>query len=183
MSEKLTDFMDLDFELSWLENIFTGLETAFNNVKTRSKDSDWFDPDDDAAHIEHVLGIAFVAAQSYINMTCSDICREFSLNKDEKWSLMKNYGQKVTGYPDVSAVYLIYQLGNYWKHCDEWKNFKTDDKNKHIIEVLNAVGITDNAHYILPKCMDLLSWDGTNFSDVLLELLASWREDIINHLK
>jgi hypothetical protein len=88
--------------------------------------------DDECDQVEDMLGIAFVACQSFINRirahfawinrACKeDFGRQLSFFASGKaLSDVLKRGGKVDRKSTISLVEAIYAIGNFWKHSDEW---------------------------------------------------------------
>jgi hypothetical protein len=110
--------------------------------------------DDECDQVEELLGIAFVAAQPFVNrirthlVSINSACQEDFQGRQlsffgsgRKTSDLLKRGDSVPGKA-ISLVEAIYAVGNFWKHSDEWPRCeqKTD---KHIGQVWDRTRMKD----------------------------------------
>jgi len=83
---------------------------------------------------EHLLGLGFVAAQSYLSMVMAE---------DEASARMAlSVGPRHTS--GTALAQLIQHGANYWKHADEWDWQRADPRRDLIVNAFEAVGIAED---------------------------------------
>ena len=134
-------------------------------------------------HIEDLLGIAFVTAQSYITGTVSDIPKLTKLkSRPTKRELLQIFADRLPGY-GITTLELCDAIANYWKHHEEWEGLSVTDRNKRTIDTLNGVGIGEQDYFPCNSTANIL-WprEASNLEE-LIGLLSSWRQQVIEAYK
>lgn len=172
----------MDFSLSWISDVLRGLGQAAVDLQERERDTDWFDGLSMAEHLEEILGVAAVLAQTYVNRTWADLGK-FSTSRppDLKWQLMHSHARKLDNCPDVSVIELLYHLANYWKHSDDWTDWNPVGRRKHTVLALKSVGIHEDTELPCVTGMEQISRSLLNLFDDLLDALGSWRESVVEY--
>jgi hypothetical protein len=129
--------VSLEVNAGWLERIHRAIEKEIERGVTRLKVSEGTMPDDyhaiiedeESEQTEELLGIAFVACQSYMNRIWTQVQAFNNVCSDE-------FGKKVSRLTDIQQVLqigtvriprsrltqaeAIFAAANYWKHSEEW---------------------------------------------------------------
>jgi hypothetical protein len=134
-------------------------------------------------HIEDLLGIAFVTAQSYITGTVSDIPKLTELkSRPTKRELLQSFADKLPEY-GITTLELCDAIANYWKHHEEWEGWSVTDRNKRTIDTLNVVGIGEQDYFPCNSTANILWPKGASDLEELIDLLSSWRQQAIETYK
>ncbi|HEX2996536.1 MAG TPA: hypothetical protein VHP14_17045 [Anaerolineales bacterium] len=160
--------------------------------------------DDECHEVEELLGIAFVAAQPFINRIKKDFC---SLNRicKEDYGRELDYfasGGKAVDLPkwgeaapgrDVSLVEAIYAVGNFWKHSDEWPHCgeKTDEhttqvwdranmtrQQKATFDVVTVLGIRRGSTENLRHGAKAIGIEKYTDLSLMRKALKAWAQDV-----
>ncbi len=165
------DIRDIDWMHGWLVDVLLALDS--------SPKDDLPDGLDVLEVTEFAWGLGFVACQAYIEDAVSSIMRlgGSSLPTDRnkvKFKCLKT-GELVSG-TSVTKVQLIYSLGNYFKHHEEWPDWTLEKPRKWTIQDLAAAEIDEGTEF---PCHDggLRILDGRRLPE-LASILRAWRRSI-----
>ena len=171
-------FREIDFRRDWLDELFRALTAAIDNISERIKKDDYFDETFALEHLETILGIAFIAAQTYIAGTVADINailgKSKQLKRDQLLALDVVFIKNGT-----TRLELIDAIANYHKHHDEWETWQPKGRNQRTINILNECGITEETEFPCYSAATLL-WPETKLGEFryLLSVLVDWRERV-----
>jgi len=171
---------EMDFRRQWLKELFNGLKTAIQEIVLELDEVDWYDGLHAKEDSESVFGIAFVAAQIYITGTVSDLKEMVNCPKEiYKGSLLALDTRVIR--EGINAIQLIDAIANYFKHHDEWSDWRTTSKNKRTISMLNRSGITKDTEFPCYYAATLL-WSEEEIGnfDNLLDILVCWRKNVLS---
>jgi hypothetical protein len=165
---------EIDGRCTLIREILNAVSTALDNIKEVLPE----DVDEAIEQTESLLGIAFVAAQTYIAGTIGDANRIAKLSgKSKPKDLIKNFSDTIPG-TSITKIQLCYEIANYFKH--EWPNWLP--KPKRIDgprQVLYAVGINETITHPCQETAEILL-GGTYYDfKLLLSTLTEWREKVI----
>ncbi len=152
-----------------LNHAFVAIEEDLNTID--GYDGLWGGEDAEAT-----LGIAFVAAQTYITGIVADVRKiEGSSNKKSLLSNSPYVKQKIT------SIQLIDTVANFYKHNEEWCNWEINDNNKRTIETLRECGITKDTEFPCYEAATML-WPEDKIHELtnLLSILIAWREQVLS---
>lgn len=174
---------EVDWRYSSIAEILTAVGTALENIKSTAMDGD-MDGDEANEQTEGFLGIAFVAAQTYITGAIADARKLANSTDPTKRKALKDYSDLISG-KGITKAELCNAVANYFKHHEEWPNWNPDPANRRekgtyeTIETLKAVGITETTSYPCQEAAKVL-WGFTS-SDLeqLLSILKHWRRNLI----
>jgi hypothetical protein len=168
-------------------------------------------PDDDASIsdetqiIENMLGTAYVVCQNEITAVVQAALRVddaakasiFPGIKSKRESDVRTLGpqsrRKLAGNT-LSKIELLWQLGNYFKHHDEWSYrrvasrksiglaWKVDNKNKYTVQAIKAVGLKAHDSGNLRQGAKALGNTKYSDMDVFQEAIRSWVADVRKHI-
>ena len=145
---------------------------------------DGFDALEDS---EWILGVAFIAAQTYIIGTWADINGILT----ESNSAIKRVSKENLLLLDVNwiangvtRIQLVNAIANYQKHHDEWEGWQIDGKNQATIDILKNCGISKDTEFPCYTAATLL-WPDSRIGELsyLLGLLEDWRERVFRKYK
>ena len=158
---------EIDWRISSIRRIAVALSQGIDLVarelelseESDDPDSPPFDPVDAAEHIENLLGIAFVTAQTYITGTVSDIPKlTHSSSTPTKRQLLHDFSDVLPGC-NITKMEVCDAIANYWKHHEEWDGGSSTPRNKRTLDILNAMGIGEFENFPCQKVADIL-WLG-----------------------
>lgn len=171
-------FQEIDFRRNWLSQLYVALTAMLSDIYRRLKQDEYYDGSDAREDAESILGIAFIAAQMYIEGTYADINAILGKAKAvPKQDLLALDVQFVTG--KVTRLELIWAIANYQKHHDTWDGWKVNDQNKKTILALNACSINENTSNPCYTVATML-WPEQQLGELryLLALLVDWRDRV-----
>lgn len=176
---------EMDFRRNWLSQLYAALTAMMNDIDQKLEDDDCYDGTDAREDAESILGIAFIAAQTYIVGTVADInaihkISRQPLDKSEKLKPKDLLSLDVVSIAgEVSRTQLVYEIANYHKHHDEWEEWSVNDRNRQTIKVLNGCGIHKGTTHPCYEAAALL-WPEEQLEKFgyLLNLLVDWRERV-----
>jgi hypothetical protein len=160
-----------------LQALSVGMEEVKHDLEEAHEQ---FTVDDALDHIENLLGIAFIAAQTYITGTVADANHLLdSGNRLAKEQLAKNYSDELPG-TTVTKIELIDAIANYYKHHDEWDTGSATGRNQRTISTLRGAGIIAEDDFPCRRAAEIL-WANNDSSDLrpLLSLISDWRQAVI----
>jgi len=175
------DMRAIDFRKSWMRELFLGLKQSFVSVEEKLNTTDWYDGLDAKEQMETIYGIAFVAAQTYITGTISDICKIRGENYKTIKPKMLSSGSPII-VDKVTKVFLVNTIANFYKHNEEWNNWNPKNNNKKTIETLAKCGITENTDFPCYKVATML-WREEELCELnyLLDILVEWRKSLLSN--
>lgn len=156
------------------------IDTVARALKSLPEDKpEWFDGLSILEHAEELVGVAFVAAQVYLGGTVSDLSK-VTRQKLRKQDLL-GHGAALDVFPSVRKVEIIDAAANYWKHHDEWEDWKPNRWNQHTTETLAKVKVDGETEFPCHTIATLLG--GSDYTDLdwLTELASAWRRELIEH--
>jgi hypothetical protein len=182
---------EIDWRISYIRRVVEALSQGINSVdreleiseQSNDPHSPPSDPLDAAEHVENLLGIAFVTAQTYTTGAVSDIPRlTHSLCKPTKRQLLQEFSDSLPGCT-ITKMELCDAIANYWKHHEEWDKWSTTTNNKTTLDILRCVGIDEKENFPCQRVADILWPDSWRNLEKLPELIAEWRQKIIDAYK
>ncbi len=179
------NFREIDYRIEPLRNVIVGIDAGLATIQGRLDTEEWFDGDWACEYAEPLLGLGFVAAQTYAVGTVSDLISvRMSRGKSEAENLKnyKCYAHDTFIKGDVTRIQLINASANYFKHHDEWgARWPTEKPWSYTTETLGKVGITEETEFPCIDAVKLLcgkSWE----LNVLLQILKEWRAHLFGTL-
>lgn len=154
-----TDLDMFDFEREFLSDVLRMLGERLSNLRSHVdwdhlEESYLFDP------MEHLAGVAVVAAQRYI----ASICNWFSIDKPKALLL----GPKRKG---VAIASVIHAAANYWKHVEDGDTAIRPATR----QVLEEIGVTLDSSYCVSNALHECGYQ--NLAG-LMEDLVAWRNAV-----
>ena len=180
----MTHWIQVDFSHSWISAVFKGLREAADLIKRRHETEDYFDVLFALEHLEEVYGTTCVVAQTYMSRTWAELAKA-DLNvslRESKREMVRMFGRMI-GESKITQVELVYHLGNYWKHCDNWPDWAPEQKDPryHTIKALAALGITQDTDFPCVRGLELISSTSGALFDELETILSGWRQAVVEH--
>jgi len=176
---------EIDWRIEPLHDVIVGICAGLAAIQKRMDAEEGFDGLSAREYAEPLLGLGFVAAQTYAVGTVSDLNRvrmSRGKSKEEKLNKHKCYAHDTFIKGDVTRIQLINASANYFKHHDEWTRWPTgSDRGTHDTRTLGTVGITETTEFPCIDAVDLLcntSWE----LNELLQILKEWRAHVIKRL-
>ena len=176
-----THYREIDYRVDWMRDLFSSLNHGFSIIQDKLSKIEYFDGVFAQEQAETIFGIAFVSAQTYITGTVSDMI-EIGDNEALTKSEMLAIGSPKVG--EISKVQLINAIANYYKHHEEWSNWKPEGKNKRTIAALESCGISENTTYPCHEAAQII-WPSEVLCELneMLDVLVRWRENLLQHVK
>jgi hypothetical protein len=173
-----------DFRYGHTSTLLSGLQDVISRFDQYPWPEDR-DPDAVLEIADQVVGLAFVAVQNYMSEVPL-IVRESaesnrSIKRIDMIDLTRLCGERV---PNTSLrdMEIVWHLGNYWKHADEWESpWKTqaakNERSRKTIEALQEMAIEESTETPLLKGLELAVETPWQFAiHRLLDRAATWRE-------
>jgi hypothetical protein len=175
---------DIDWRSGPLRDALAGLDAGLKRIEDRPSEQPWFDGLWACEYSEPLLGVAFVAAQTYLVGTVSDVnsirarradglpeqCRR--LNKRECYAC-----DSACGATGVTRVQLINAAANYFKHHEDENGLGKETKaTLSLVGVI--VGVSERTEFPCLEAARLLLGNELNL-DCMLTILRGWREHML----
>lgn len=160
--------MFIDFNLDLLKQLIHIIDQHLDIVSQKAAQED--DPDTfgyfDSA--EHIIGLGFVACQTYMSSTYGYL----RIEKKKALSVGPFHSSGQT------KAQIINSAANYWKHNSEWSLGKSEKQKKFIEETFESVGFPVDTDYPLSGVLtEIVSPEYTAF-EPLINILVSWRDEL-----
>ena len=173
--------IEIDWHLDPLRDVIAGVEHGLKQVSARSDEVEWFDGNFVMDHSEWLLGIAFVAAQAYMERVVGDITRHLltsgsSENKNPKALRAEYFASDVKLDPlSLTRVELIHAAANYFKHYDGPQDLWRDTA-----ETLRKAGINLEDPYAYPCAHVASLLCGREWHlQMLCDIVKGWRAQLV----
>lgn len=174
---------EIDWRIEPLQDVIAGLGAGLASIHERLDAEEGFDGLSVAEHVEPLLGLGFVAAQSYALGTVSDLNSVRTSRGKPKKDKLDCYACDTTRLMGgLTRIQLINASANYFKHHDEWVRWPTgNDRGAHDTKALASVGITEKTEFPCIDAAALLC--GTRWELIVLHrILQDWRVHLFNTL-
>jgi len=204
--------LHLDMSSDALERIHHALETEIARGERRLERAeregtgetyDWL-VDDECDQVEELLGMAFVAAQPFINRIRTHFSLINTICKDDfgpqfnffavggKVADLLKRGELIPG-KSMSVVEAIYAVGNFWKHSDEWPRCEQNngkyiahvwdmtrlkDVQKTTVDVVLALGLTLGSTGNLRTAAKAIGVEKYSNLSLMRKPLQVWAQDV-----
>jgi hypothetical protein len=163
----------VDWRIAPLHDIIVGIEAGLTTVRERlEEEGDGISARD---HAETLLGLGFVAAQSYVLGTWTDLNRirdnsaRAPITKGDCYA-----SDSITVRAGITRIHVINATANYCKHHDEWRAWPHNETAR----ILAAVGITKETEFPCIHATELLC--GPTWRLIVLhQIVREWREYVI----
>ncbi len=174
---------EFDWRIEPLHDIIIGIDAAIEAVRGRlyAAEIDGLGALDD---VEPILGLGFVAFQTYALGTWTDL-NEIRENggKSPLKKLQCYRCDPVTVRGAATRIEVINAVANYFKHHDEWPRWPTAKKDQGFqdAETMRHVGISETADHPCIEATNLLC--GTSWELIVLhQIVQEWRAHVITTL-
>jgi hypothetical protein len=186
-SEEIRFSHEMDFRRNWISTLYEALSRVIHDIGQKLEEHGHYDGIDALEDPEWILGIAFIAAQTYITGTIADLKAVLSQSSSDTQKVSKKtllLVDVISIADGVTPLQLIDAIANYQKHHDEWEDWQVDDKNRSTIEILENSGINKDTEFPCYKAATLL-WPESRVGELsyLLNLLEDWRSRVIRKYK
>jgi hypothetical protein len=181
-------FREIDYRIEPLRDVIVGINAGLAAIHKRLDTEEWFDGIWASEYAEPLLGLGFVAAQTYAIGTVSDLISvrmsrgkpEEELNKFKIVCYKCDNAIPLDG--GVTRIQLINVSANYFKHHDEWgARWPTEKPEVYTTETLGKVGITEKTEFPCVDAVKLLC--GTSWElNMLLHTMEEWRAHLFSTL-
>jgi hypothetical protein len=168
------NLLEADYGIGPLVDIEDVINAGIEKLSERNKQKPWFDGYWMNDYGEVLFGTLLVTTQAYCAGCVSDINsirEDFGLSPLKKFEAYHDYHLSLNGF---SAIELINQGANCFKHRDEWGDFWPDN---FTTRTLSAFSITKELLYPINSIVDILEVDFGHKK--LSELVSDWREELI----
>jgi len=151
---------EIDFGgIGALEHVVVGIDAGLAAIHARIGDPEWYDGDHARDDAEPLLGLGFVAFQTYAVPAVVDLNRIRGDRRKPKKNKLDCYScDPVTLRGGVTRIQLVNAVANYWKHHDEWSRWPINDKDQgfYDTQTLACVGITQETVHPCIEATNLL---------------------------
>lgn len=169
--------MHLDMRIDPLHHVIVGIDAGLAAIQTRIDCIEWYDGLHARDEAEPLLGLGFVAFQTYAVGAVSDLnqirCRHGKPEHKEHIC----YACDIEKVKNVATrLQLIHSTANYFKHHDQWpKPWPTEmHPAAHTVNLLGDFEITDKTEFPCIEAVELLC--GTSWELIVLhQIVKEWR--------
>lgn len=161
--------MLFDYDLELLKDIVAPIDHYLEAIIQKSREVD--DPDSlgyfDRA--EHIIGLGFVACQTYI----ITLCGYLRVRKQDAFS----FGPKHQSGQTV--VQIANHAANYWKHNGERIMEKNEKQRKYVEKAFAALGFPVGTDYPLSGILAEITHPQPVKFVSLIGLLTDWKDELL----
>jgi hypothetical protein len=173
---------EIDRRIGPLQDVMAGVEAGLQRIHGRLEEESWYDGLHALDDSEPLLGVAFVAAQIYIEGTVGDIWRLRNNDtpigdRQSKRLLAKWLPRGKVVVPGIARVQLIYAVANYYKHHES-----AYCPRPHVLRTLRVAGIAANATHPCSRAANILCGEGMRLR-ALCEIVREWRRHAMSMAK
>ena len=172
-------FDEIDWRIEPLHDVIVGIEAGLKAIQERMDEEKGFDGLCAQEHADTLLGLGFVAAQTYVLGAWTDLNRV--RNRDGQSALTKHQcyaSDPITVSAAVTRIQLVNAVANYFKHHDEWSDWPANETT----QILGRVGITKTADFPCVEATRLLCGESWKMI-VLHQIVREWRAHIFTALR
>lgn len=169
-----------------LVTLGAGVRKAAQRIDRAPRDDDAYIADETQV-IENMLGTAYVVCQNQITAVVQAALKVADgaptvaiFDGAKRESGVRSLGPQF-GH-GLSKVEVLWQLGNYFKHRDEWDPVAWDGGNRFTVDAIKAAGLEPLNSGNLRNGAEALG--NTEYADmsVFQEIIRSWSEDVRKHI-
>lgn len=161
--------MWIEQEAETLLSLILVLDDQLEKLSSRSIDNEEADAFGYFDTMEHLTGLAMVAAQTYFATVCGAIRLEKRLALAE--GPVHRSGKAKTE--------IINHAANYWKHNNEWGTERTNRRRKAIEEAFDSVGFPVGTDYPLSGVLTELCEPQFASLKVVTDILRQWKSEVL----
>jgi hypothetical protein len=174
---------EVDWRIRPLKHVVGGINAALAGIEAQIGDPEWYDGLHACDDAEPLLGLGFVAFQTYALGTVQDLNRILTRHWKREKDKHKYYCcDPIVLKGGVTRMQLINAVANYFKHHDEWSRWPTlKDRGFNDAQVLARVGITEKTEHPCIEATNLLCCTSWNMI-VVHQIVLEWRAHLINEL-
>jgi hypothetical protein len=175
---------EVDWRIDPLEHVVEGIDAGLAAIGAQIRGPEWYDGAHACDDAEPLLGLGFVAFQTYAVGAVADLNRiRADRGKPKKKKPDCFSCDLVTLRAGVTRIQLVHAVANYFKHHDEWPRWPTNKGHPGFpdAEILARVGITQETTHPCIAATNLLC--GTDWKMIVLHrIVREWRAHLINKL-
>jgi hypothetical protein len=172
MEETNTHWRKFDFRKTCLEFIIDGISESLRLLKQRIQNDPNYDGLFYFEDAEQVLGLAFIAFQSYINGSIYDLYNDLS-NKEIFYKIVPKMEKS-----NRTKIELVISVANYFKHKDDSRLHSATEKT------LRDFNLIDDSNPIKSPVIDALDILTLNYEiKEISEIVFDWRETLFNQFE
>jgi hypothetical protein len=175
---------EVDWRIDPLKHVVVGIDAGLAAIEAQIGDPEWYDGVHACDDAEPLLGLGFVAFQTYAVGAVADLNRIRASRRKPKKNKLDCYScDPVTLRGGVTRIQLVHAVANYFKHHDEWPRWPTNkgDSGFPDAEILARVGITQETTHPCIAATNLLC--GTGWKMIVLhQIVREWRAHLISKL-
>lgn len=173
---------DIDWRIGPLQDVMAGIEVGLNRIQARMDNVEWFDVDQALEHSVWLLGVAFVAAQAYIEGTVGDAWRIRNGKDHVRSDASKEFTRECHSddtalAPGVTRIEFINAVANHFKHLESPRGL-----DEHVWGVLRTAGITEKTEYPCARATELLCGEKWRLR-ALCDIVREWRARVVPKVK
>ena len=117
---------------------------------------------------EHVIGLGFVACQTFM----SSVYSKLEVSKRDALATGPSHSSGNT------KVQIINHAANYWKHNNEWNPSIKDKRRENIEKAFESIGFSVDLDYPLSNVLAELSLPSETQFQSVLGTLAAWKDEL-----
>jgi hypothetical protein len=160
--------MFVDFDLDLLQQLVRIIDQHLELMAQESVQVDDADSFGYFDRMEHLVGLGFVACQTYM----SSVCGFLRIEKPKALIVGPVHSSGQT------KVQIINSAANYWKHNSEWTFEKSDRQRKRIEDTFDLVGFPINTEYPLSGVLTELVTPELAAFQPIIAVLVTWRDEL-----
>jgi hypothetical protein len=169
---------EFDFRIDPLHDIISAVDSGLAAVRERlnEKEADGFTALENA---EPLLGLGFVAAQTYALGTWADLNVVRRNGGKQPVTKMDCYAcDPFTLKGGPTRIQVINAIANYFKHHDEWTVWPTNETTATLIRI----GITRRTEFPIVEVTQLFT--GSDWELIVLhQIVKEWRDHVFCNLR
>jgi hypothetical protein len=169
---------EVDWRGDSLYSVVVAIDSGLAAVRERL-DEDEIDSLDARGLADSLLGLGFVAAQTYALGAWTDLNEVRSSSGKPPIKKHDCYrADLVMPKTNVTRIELINATANYFKHHDEWSSWPASETT----EILGRVGITEQSEFPCATITELFCGNGWEFI-VVHQIVRDWRKNLFVSFK
>jgi hypothetical protein len=176
--------IETDWNIDPLREVMIGVEHGLRQVVNRTKRVEWFDGNFMLDHAEWLLGVAFVAAQTYIESAIGDVWRHLHGERHAEGAAWTDFRKNCLACDvqlkpaGVTRMELINAVANYYKHHEGAKALRPET-----VVTLSECGLNPDDVYAYPCAHAAWLLCGSEWHlQSLCGLMKAWRSRIVTEV-